>query len=458
MKPILFFGKAIRHLPDHEMGIYQKGLMNVEVGYFDAALDNFATVLELNPSNIDAMINMALVFGRKGNLEKAEKLITKAYEKDPKKKDGFARLGWTKVQKKDWIGAFEIMNKDWEAKRLSAEWQVNFAQIMGRNGEFVGAAKIIDQAYVINTNLKDGYARLGWIVSERKDWFGALELMNQDLKVNRITPGWKVNLAQIYGRCNIWDLANKLIESAYSENSNLKDGFARLARVRAECNDWINAHKLITTEYKRGRLSNRWKSYMAMIQVVMGDEIGAIATIDEWYANDKNAVDGYAKIGWSYYLLTGKKEKLIEYLNKDKELKKSSTSGQKIIAWALSFSGELALSIKITDLLYSKNNSIKDVFAVMGWLLIEKGEYEKGISLMEKDYRLNRLSYSWKINYAYQLAMFGKYGKAQILYNKITESEPNREQFCIGFHLKPLKILKLENFKKIISSKNHCLR
>lgn len=446
-----YFDQSIKYFSDNELGIYQRGLMYIELGDLDKAFDSFNKVIELNPLNIDAMINMALVLGRKDDFERAGQLITEAYDKDPSRKDIFARLGWVKVKNKDWVGAFEIINKDWEAKRLSPEWQVNFAQVVGHKGEFGIAARIIDNAYTEDTSLKDGYARLGWIMSEREDWYGALDQMNRDLEVNRMTPYWNVNLAQVYGRCRKWDLAIKFIENAYSKNSNLKDGFARLGRIKVECNELKSAHELITTDHKRGRLSIRWKSYMAMIQVIFGDENGAISTVDEWYATDVNAVDGYARIGWANYLLTGKKEKLKDFLIKDRELKKYSTAGKKIGAWELSISGELALSKKHVNLLYNNNNYIYDIFAVMGWLLIEKGEYEEGLKLMDKDYNSNRISSAWKINYAYQLSRFGQYGKAQKLFNEVVKSEPHRDQFRIGFHLIPLEIIKKSNFEQMIS-------
>jgi len=78
------------------------------------------------------------------------------------------------------------MNRDLKGNRLSPGWQVNLAQVYGRTGEMDRAIKLIEAAYSTDSNLKDGYARLGWIKATVRDWEGAFDLMNRDIKMNQL--------------------------------------------------------------------------------------------------------------------------------------------------------------------------------------------------------------------------------------------------------------------------------
>ena len=69
---------------------------------------------------------------------------------------------------------------------------------------------------------------------------------------------------------------------------------------------------------------------------------------------------------------------------------------------------------------------------------------------MNKDYRLQRLSTVWQINYAYRLACVGQSQKARALFNEVMEIEPNRLEFRIGFQLCPLETMTKYQFQQMI--------
>ena len=379
---INLFNKAIKYLPKNEMGIYQCGLINIECGNYDDALDHFSKVLELNPVHIDAMLNLGLLHGRKGNFEQAVKLINVVYHENQKKKNCFAKLGWIKTENQDWKGAFDIMNKDWKAKRMSPAWQVNLAQMYGRRGEFARAIEMINEAYALNPNIKNGFARLGWIKTEVQDWSGALGLMTQDQAQKRISSGWQTNLA--------------------------------------------------------------------MILVFNGEHDKAIKLIEDLYSDDEDAKDGYAKVGWAYYLSSGDEPNLRNLLEKDAILNRLSTMGNRIRAWEICMRGDLISAEMQMDSLYSKNPLLKDGFAVMGWMCIERGNLEEGLTLMEKDYRLQRFSTEWRINYAYQLVKKNQLNKSRALFNGAMKIEPHRQEVRIGHPLSPLGTMTKNKFRQMI--------
>lgn len=448
---IVLFNKAIKHLPDEEMGIYQRGLMHVECEKFDDALDQFSKVLGLNPVYADAILNIGFVYGRKGDFEQAEKLLKVAYQKDANIKDGFARLGWIKTEAKEWFGAAEIMNRDYKEGRLSPGWQVNLAQVYGRTGEMDRAISLIEDAYSINTDLKDGYARLGWIKATVRDWEGAFDLMNRDMEMNRISPVWQVNLAQMLGRKGEWNRGIQLIKQAYASNLGLKDGYARLGWIKTEAQDWHDTISLMAEDRKQKRLSSGWQSNLARILVFNGEYDNALNIIEDLYLRNREATDGYAKVGWACFLSCGDEQTLRNLVEKDADLNRLSDLGIRIRAWENYVRGDLISAEILMESLYSEAPVLKDGFAVMGWLIIEKGDLKTGIILMEKDYQLQRLSPVWRINYAYQLAKAGQIQKAQGLFAEVIDLEPHREKFRIGHHLCPIETMTKSQFQKMMA-------
>ena len=444
------FEKAIGNLPENEMGYFQRGLILVECGNDDDASKQFSKVLELNPSHINARVNMALIFGRKGEFEKAEKLIDVIYQEDKKKKDCNARLGWIKSKAKDWSGALELMDKDREAGRLSPLWQINLAQVYAQTGDFITAMDLIERAYAINEVVKDGYARLGWIKTKTQDWSGACELMNRDLKSNRISPIWQVHLAQMVGRRGEWDRAIELIEQAYAANHDLRNGYARLGWIKADIQDWSGVFDLMAKDHKKGRLSAEWQKKMAMILVFKGDPIGAAKMIEDCYSNEIHAVDGYALLGWAHYMASGNEQQLQGFVQKDAELERLSVEGKKIEALAMGINGALTAAGILMDTLYSENSSLQDGFSILGWIHIERRVVETGLKLMEKDYQLGRLSTVWRVNFAYQLARAGKTQKARVLLEEVMDLVPHRKKFHIGYQAFPLDTITKSQFQQMV--------
>jgi tetratricopeptide (TPR) repeat protein len=318
------------------------------------------------------------MIGRKGEFDFAMEIIDRAYSKDKDLKNGFARLGWIKTEEQDWSGAFEIMNRDWEGKRLSPIWQLHFAQMIGRKGEFDFAMEIIDRAYSKDKDLKNGFARLGWIKTEEQDWSGAFEIMDRDWEGKRLSPIWQLHFAQMIGRKGEFELAIRMIEEAYTVDTDLKDGYAKLGWNKTESRDWNGVFDLISMDDDRNRLSSGWKANLAMAAVFVGKSNHAIDIIEDLYSRDELSTDGYAKIGWATYLSSGDEKRFKKFIDKDAFLDRLSVEWKKILASAIALNGDLTGACNLIESLYSLNANLKEGFAVIGWLLIEKGEKRRG--------------------------------------------------------------------------------
>ena len=378
----LFFNRALDNLPDDEMGHYYRGLIHMKTGEYDEAENSFSIVITLNPLRFDAIINYAGVIGRKGDFRKAENIVAEAYRKDETHRNGFAWLGWIKTEEHDWAGALAIMNRDYQESRVDPWWVVNIALMFGRVGDWDKAVKLMKDAYASANNLKDGFARLGWIKAESQDWTSAIDIMKRDINEDRITPNWRIN-------------------------------------------------------------------YSIML-VFAGDNTGAERLVHDLYSINKNAKNGYAKIGWAHYLLYRDKQSLNSLIRKDAVLNRMSDVGKRLNAIALCIDGKLDEAVTLANALYSESPLEKDVFAIMGWELIKNGDLEIGMEFMEKDYIANRLSTVWRTNYAYRLAKYGQCKKAKKIFQEVMKNEPYRQELRIGYQIIPSVVMSLQEFKEMV--------
>jgi hypothetical protein len=116
----------------------------------------------------------------------------------------------------------------------------------------------------------------------------------------------------------------------------------------------------------------------------------------------------------------------------------------------MSLEGHVTEAIQHVDSIYAKSASLRDGFAILGWLCISNGDMNRGLELMEMDHRLKRLSPVWRANYAYQLSVAGRGNEAQALFNKLLQVESCKKEFRIGIQAFPLKILTKSDFKRMI--------
>ena len=253
------FEEVIEYDHENEIANFQLGLLYAENKNYDDAMEAFLKVWGSNPSHGGSMLNLALVYGHKGDFDRAKELIKSAYETVENMKDGFARLGWIKATMQDWSGALEIMNRDLTEGRISPGHQINLAQLYGQMGDFDCAVKLIRQAYGQDRNLKDGYAKLGIVCCLFSGDSQNLQFcIDKDRGLNRLSSQGELirSLAMSIDGSHI--SACKLMELLYHENDDLKNGFAILGWLRIEHGFTKEGLVLMGKDYQLGRLASDW--------------------------------------------------------------------------------------------------------------------------------------------------------------------------------------------------------
>lgn len=76
---------------------------------------------------------LALIHGHLGDFDNGAKCIESAYAQDASVNDGFAALGWVKVERGDVAAGLDMMRRDIELDRITAAWRQNFDRLLADN-------------------------------------------------------------------------------------------------------------------------------------------------------------------------------------------------------------------------------------------------------------------------------------------------------------------------------------
>lgn len=301
-------------------------IKDIDCGPINVRVDNWAHgYARLLDENVDHMspewrVHFAQIVMRCGDEEGAVKLVEQAYEEDPELVDGFARLGGLYRLHAYWAGAYNLMEKDVVAQRITPEWKLRYAEVVAEFRDFGQAERIVAEAYAENPEVQDGYARLGWCHVRRNDWHSAYRYMLLDAADDRLSPHWKIHFADaVVTNFGDLDRSFKLIDEAYQEDLTLRDGYSRIAWKYKLMLDYpedynfdgyesINWHlttaslplpdtiKHITKDMELGRLTPGKKTLLARLYALQNDMETARNLIVSAEAEKPGVANAYARI------------------------------------------------------------------------------------------------------------------------------------------------------------------
>ena len=242
------------------------------------------------------------------------------------------------------------MNRDLEEDRISPGWQVHLAQMYGKKGDFERAVELIEQAYEQNTEIKDGFARLGWNYALTQDWVGASSLMCKDLEKKRLSSEWQIKLAMMYGCNGEFNNALHIIENLYSSCKLSTDGYARLGwACYMASGDNHRFQICIDKDGGLNRLSDQGRRTSAVALSVSGEHLAACKLMELLYSENENLKDGFAVLGW-LRIEQGFIEEGLALMDQDYQLRRLSSIWLANYTYQLALAGELKARLMFAEL------------------------------------------------------------------------------------------------------------
>lgn len=368
-------------------------------------------------------------------IQQAIDFINSQYEENPFLQDGFSRIGGICREKKDWIAAEQWMRRDFELGRMSADWQLRYAEALLVIDQETNACELVKKVYTGNPESTDGYARLGWAKGLKTEWKNAQPLMEKDDKAGRMSPQWRLHYALVKARCNDDIGATSEVEIAYSLDPTLIDGYSRLGGIKREKRDWNAAEKLIKRDRTLARISWEWQLRYAEVQLELGDEVAALKLVERTYSQYPEATDGHARLGWAKGRNNGTDwYECIDLMGRDYSAERISAAWLLHYAYSLIQTGNNKGAIDLVNLAYSKDPNLKDGFSRLGALKASFCDFNSAIDLISRDYKLGKLSLNGMLNYAQTLIVTGEIDFAEkIIKEAYAASKDNLNRKNLGY-------------------------
>jgi tetratricopeptide (TPR) repeat protein len=200
-----------------------------------------------------------IVYGTKGDWDRATTLINDAYRLNSKLRDGFARLGWIGTRDQDWKGVLDLMIKDQEIERLSPEWKIKLAMMLVFNDKYSDAVKLVDILYSQNRDIRDGYSTVGWFNYLSTGHENELyHLVKKDTALDRLSTKGKRFKSWSMAMQGKIDQATTLMESIYAEIPTLQDGFSVMGWESIKRGRTEEGLNLMGKDYLLKSLSSHW--------------------------------------------------------------------------------------------------------------------------------------------------------------------------------------------------------
>lgn len=203
-----------------------------------------------------------------GNLKQAHERVEQVYAQSPQAVNGFASIAWHLKDNQGLMpNPYDYARYDINHKRISPGYMLNVAVLAMSAGERDDAKNLVEQAYRLDSNLRDGYFRCAWPVfgpfnnmAELATW------LEKDHALQRLLPESQVQYAVALASLGRNKDAVRCIELAYSESSVLEDGYARCAwQGYWEKRDYPKLLEGMEKDLTLGRLSASWKVRLARV-------------------------------------------------------------------------------------------------------------------------------------------------------------------------------------------------
>jgi len=251
----------------------------------------------------------------------------------------------------------------------------------------------VEARYSEDAKLRGVLSRLG-IMLVSGDPEAAFRCFEVDDRNGRITTVSRLYFAELLARKGLIDQAKTQVDTAYQLNPYFTDGYGRVAwelHWRAQKYELVVAGFVHDEAF--GRLSSHGRVRLATALAAMGDLPNAEAQVFAAYREDSNVPNGYALIGWHYFMRRHRFADVLEYIERDRSLGRLAPEWTSNHALVLAAMGRLEDGISMVERGYAGHSHLRDCFTAMGWHLYTKhGEIGTSINLMRRDAEADRLS------------------------------------------------------------------
>ena len=295
--------------------------IRADAGALTEALEFAQKDHDLDRATPRGMIQHAQLLGRIGQFERAAGLIDDAYSRDPYQRDGFAQLGWIRVEAGHYGDAWQIASRDEAQHRLTPAWTIHLAELCMRLNDEDRAVKLVATAYHEDPLQRDGYARLGWIKAQQRQWNEADTLMQRDLETGRMNTVWLSRCAVVKVYLGDLERALQLVERVYALDEHAHDQFGAIGwHAYLTSGDTGILHRLLQRDREIDRFSSVGRLHQAVRDVLAGLPFQDHAhDVEALVLADAGRRNWLTLLGWAHHV-AGDDGRAIDLMARDRAL------------------------------------------------------------------------------------------------------------------------------------------
>lgn len=292
---------------------------------------------------------------------------------------------------------------------------LNAMKRLGMNKKFQKLLQTIDvkKAYHQCNELQNAYAQVAWMryIPEDLAFEKTIPYFKLDQQQGRLSSAWQINYAQALMISEKIADAEFQIEAAYQKKTEIKNGYASCGRWR-----YFNLYyepemalEWFLKDFDLGRLDNIFLIHYAVLFAAVGDIRSAIDIVEKAYDNYPQIKNGYALIGWYYYMIRERNpEKALSFLKIDQKRNRLTTDFG-YYAGIYSYLGDRGKAEEIVKQAYRYSKNIGGWYLIVGicdYALRNDVEYLK--KMVKKDMHLERQKISFMHFLSWAVSLDGR--------------------------------------------------
>lgn len=255
-------------------------------------------------------------------------------------------------------------------------------------------------------------------------------------------------------RFDLLDEAARLVDAAPkgSEHSGGEYATVALARMTSPLGRDIRlALELFGLELRHSGPVGEWIFLYIQALAIAGRAEEASALAKRAYAADKNLKDALGFAGWGAFLRSHDPNMLSSFLEEDRRLGRFALRGKIFLANSLAAAGRWQDSVRIATRLYESGAWTTELYACMGWVLAQTGDFEQGLALARVDAQRGTLGPHWRYAFPVFLALAGRRDDAHQALSGLCTHAEKEKPIVLGFPACPAVVLSLPQYQDILS-------
>jgi len=279
--------------PSDIHALIQIGNIYKTMGDLDRAIEYYNKALKYEPENYEALIELGHAYARKGDYDRAIEIFNRAKKFRPSQPGAYNRLGNVYDDQEKYLKALEEYRKAKKVAPKDQESYQNIARSRLRKGDTKGAIAALEEGIKANPDDPEGYYNLGNLYYDMKKFDTASKNHARAISINTKRSKYHRGLAEDLLKLGKTDDAIASFKQALAVDPSDSLAAERLGDIHAVKEDWPAA-----VEYYRAALEYNSKDknlrdkYDAALRKLKGEKPATRDTDKIEGTADRRGTDG----------------------------------------------------------------------------------------------------------------------------------------------------------------------